>query len=350
MTSNLRGVGLFLVASICLLSSGSVGAATKAVIHLEYTTEYIQGVTVNQTGIGVATVGSTSSTPSVMWPKSIIYSFMSTIVGGTFYNVTSYITDPENPNTFSDTRRGTVFNQAGHLRKSNGPTGKRVFTPDVLNNVDTIHCTGFTTNVTLYPMGTCKPHRGTMSIEPLNPARRYGGTSKLLGNSSSDAVFLFGGSFVDIYFTLLDWSVNGTDIYAHNATIPFDYDVDPGYIYVFPVLFPTFGFKYQQHVILMPATTGRAFAKNTGTDPSTYSENGSFALNKTNLTGTISVVQPSIQNAFPRALNGQVTGDSVFNLGQVLRTTITFLPEPLQLSMLCAGTGLIVIAALSRRR
>ena len=96
-----------------------------------------------------------------------------------------------------------------------------------------------------------------------------------------------------------------------------------------------------------PVTTGMALAKQSqiGT-PTTFSKNGTWNFNATNLTGTISLVQPNIAHGFVFTL-GVLTGTR-FNQANIGTTVITFLPEPAEIALL--GAGLLGIAALYRRR
>ena len=76
---------------------------------------------------------------------------------------------------------------------------------------------------------------------------------------------------------------------------------------------------------------------------------GVNSLNATNLTGTISMVQPFLRNAFNRNQAGAFAG-AANNAAAVRRMTITFLPEPGTVAMLAVATlGLAGLGTLRRR-
>ena len=75
---------------------------------------------------------------------------------------------------------------------------------------------------------------------------------------------------------------------------------------------------------------------------------GSFGLNTANMTGTISLVKPRVDQAFSK-VNGTVVGNSgSLQNGSVHHLKMTFLPEPGQLLLL--GVGVLGLTALYGRR
>lgn len=100
-----------------------------------------------------------------------------------------------------------------------------------------------------------------------------------------------------------------------------------------------------------PFTTGTVFA-GPGSYSTSFSLSGGHSLNTSNLTGTISMVRPFLNNKFARNEAGLFTG-RVFALSGLERLTVTFageVPEPGSIAMLAFGVlGLGGLVGMRRR-
>ncbi len=347
-------IGAVLVASV-LFAGSTAHAAGQALLGIgwkvrgfgigTYAQNLQPGTAMN---FAVADVGSTAVTPSVMWAANQF----SGMKQGSYGPYTQY-----GYPTISSMRQQTYTDQGGALQRSHAgaPAG-----------ITTLMAEAVATTSCVVPGSCFASHPGTLTVNP--GTRQFGGSAKFLRRSVGVglATSTVGGNRTVMF------SANGTPNpqVKSNAYVRLDFtamNTSPA--------FPTPSYQTNQFVIGGSYTTGTVMARHTLGATSTETGTGSFNLNGTNNTGTISVVIPRLafennrcQDKFDTpAAAAQTSGNAdgfcdtdgttaVSYLGtpgassSATAITLTFLPEPAQFSMLAAGVLALVGAGGLRRR
>lgn len=346
--------GAVLVASV-LFAASTAGAAGQAIVALEWKvrgfgigTYAVNAQPGTALDFAVADVGSTAVTPSVMWAPSQFQGSKS----GSYGPYTQY-----GYPTISSMRQQIYTDQGGALVKSHAgaPAG-----------LTTLMASGVATTSCVEPGSCFASHPGTLTVNP--GARKFGGSAKFLRTSigSGLATSTVGGNRT-VMFTAQN---TPNPQVKSNAYVRLNFtamNTSPA--------FPTPSYQTNQFVIGATYTTGTVMARHTIGATSTETGTGSFNLNGTNNTGTISVVVPRLafentrcQDQFDTpAAAPQTSGSAdgfcdtdgttaVSYLGtpsassSATAITLTFLPEPTQIAMLAAGVLSLAGAGAQRRR
>ena len=324
---------MVLFLSTCLmLSALSASASKQAIVSTDVRNVFIApGYTYTiRTGGGVVTVNTTAGTPtpSVMWNSSVLQGNISTTFSGVYSPFVSSM---------------SAFTlKAGTMRKSwtgaAPPGGSALAAP-----VATTKCFASIAPVSPGPPalpGSCFPRPGVGARTP--GAKQYGGTARLLRNNTTVG-------------TVANFSLGGLDlIFFKRSTTP--QGTGPSAVGNYAIR----GTGTRTATVLgtarktmtfdtpNPFTTGQVTAM-ASVFNTQITATGSNNLNPTNLTGTISMVQPFLRNAFNRNQVGAFAG-AANNAAAVRRMTITFLPEPGTVAMLAFGAlGLAGLGTLRRR-
>lgn len=328
---------MVLFLSTCLiLPALSASASKQAFVKINVANVFLfPGYTFTpRQGIGAVTVNTTAGTPtpSVMWNSSVVQG-----------NFSKTFSDPYAP-FLSSVSAFTL--KAGTMRKSwtgaAPPGGSALAAP-----VATAKCFASIAPVAPGPPalpGSCFPRPGVGARTP--GAKQYGGTARLLRHNTTIG-------------TVVNFSVGGLDLINFNRTTT-PQGTGPSAVGNYAIR----GTGTRSATVLgtarktmtfdtpNPFTTGvvTAMAPAYATQ---ITSTGSNNLNPTNLTGTISMVQPFLRNAFNRNQVGAFAG-AANNSGVVRRTTFTFIgevPEPGTVAMLAFGSlGLAGLGTLRRRR
>lgn len=327
---------MVLFLSTCLmLSALSASASKQAVVKIDVRNTFLAPgyVFTIRTGTGAVTVNTTAATPtpSVMWNSSVVQGNFS----GTFSSIYSPFISS----------MSTFTLKAGTMKKSwtgAAPPGGSVLAAPVA----TTKCFASIAPVAPGPPalpGSCFPRPGVGARTP--GAKQYGGTARLLRQNNTIG-------------TAGNFSIGGLDLINFNRfTTP--QGTGPSAVGNYAIR----GTGTRTATMLgtarrtmtfdtpNPFTTGvvTAMAPAFSTQ---LTSTGSNNLNPTNLTGTISMVQPFLRNAFNRNQAGAFAG-AANNSGVIRRTTFTFIgevPEPGTVAMLAFGTlGLAGLGTLRRR-
>lgn len=330
-----------ILAAGTLLSASTASASKQVLVKLDYRAAFFfTGYTLRQnTKITTATVLTTAGTPTppIIWPRGVVagnYTFSATYFSNTPYFFANYHYE----------------NDAGILSKANPnaapASGSTVFPPGLgttlcfANNPGVIHG-----GVPL--PNECFPRIGKMT--------RTGGTKGFGGNARMIRPNSFVGfSLAGVPSGASNWSVRGawTDRltgpgYNGNYGIGLTGDRTNT---VVPVPLAT-----QEHFTTAPHTTGTVGL----TFPASgtiISAMGSHNFNATNLTGMISVVQPTLVNVFSRTKSTGLYAGPRKGFAFMDTVVMTFageVPEPglaLMLSCGVLGVGLLGSSSSRRRR
>ena len=319
--------------TICLmLSALSASASKQAIVTTDIRNVFLApGYTYTiRTGGGVVNVNTTAGTPtpSVMWKSTVLKGNISTTFAGIYSPFVSSMS--------------AFALKAGTMKKSwtgAAPSGGSALAAPAT----TTKCFASIAPVAPGPPalpGSCFPRPGSGARTP--GAKRYGGTARLLRENTTVG-------------TVANFALGGLDIiYFKRSTTP--QGTGPSAVGNYAVR----GTGTRTGTILgtarktmtfdtpNPFTTGQvtAMAPVFNTQITTT---GSNNLNPTNLTGTISMVQPFLRHAFNRNQAGVFAG-AANNAAAVRKVTFTFLPEPGTVAMLAFGAlGIAGLGALRRR-
>jgi len=330
---------LLLGVAVWLSASTAASQSTQAIVRLQYKANFFAGTTFfDASGVGIATIGSTTPTPSVMWGPNIVSGMVTSTYSNTFIPFGSRMT--------------THMNGPGSLRRAHvgaAPTGAGSVVPRPTVGAGTTKCfasSTLTPTVMVGPPalpGSCFPRVGAMSR--VGGSKQFGGTARMLNPGLSiGTIVAFSPTGYDL-FSL--HAYNATPALRGPQTVPGNYGI--------------LGWGLKTHTVLgtqkatmahateAPPTTGMATV--TGADYATMiTMTGSHNFNATNLTGMISTVAPIITPFFDRDAAGNFAGRAGSFSG-VRGVKLTFLPEPSQPLMLASGVlfGLLGIAALKWR-
>ena len=333
ISSALTRLIMVLFLSTCLmLPALSASASKQALVNIDVRNVFIApGYTFTiRTGTGVVTVNTTAATPtpSVMWNSSALQGNFSTTFSSIYSPFISSMS--------------TFTLKAGTIQKSwtgAAPLGGSALAAPVA----TTKCFASIAPVAPGPPalpGSCFPRPGVGARTP--GAKQYGGTARLLRNNTTVG-------------TAANFSVGGLDLlnFYRNTT---PQGTGPSAVGNYAIR----GTGTRTATVLgtarktmtfdtpNPFTTGVVTAMGTAF-ATQITSTGSNNLNPANLTGTISMVQPFLRNAFNRNQAGAFAGPAN-NAAAVRRMTITFLPEPGTVAMLAVGTlGLAGLGTLRRR-
>ena len=325
-----------LLFTLIFLGASAAQAATHALVNVSWKARVLGNDFPYGSGTGIATLGTTPNTPSIMWAQSAIVPYaaystnfglpgMLTITPNGGVNV---ITTSPAYGFYNYLRAGNQFNGPATLRKSFG-TAATAMWPHA------------TTNTTICGGLCVSPTAGTFNITPTNPSRRFGGTARLLRQTT-------GSRF-------------------ERATVGFSQAIYSGVAtpmrFIYPEVVGNYFVRGQgtatnlttlgtQRTVFMdlvgPLTTGRVdVTLTTPATPQQTNYTGSFNLNITNLTGMVSLVQPNLTRSFA-FIDGVLSVPATGGNAAMQITNITFLPEPGQLALL--GAGLLGVAALLQAR
>ena len=326
---------MVLFLSTCLmLPALSASASKQAFVKINVQNTFLApGYTFTpRQGIGIVTVFTTpgTPTPSVMWNSSVVQGTINTT-----------LSDPYAP--FISSMSAFTL-KAGTMRKSwtgAAPSGGSALAAPTA----TTKCFASVAPVAPGPPalpGACFPRPGVGARTP--GAKRYGGTARLLRHNTTIG-------------TAVNFSVGGLDLFNFNRTTT-PQGTGPSAVGNYAIR----GTGTRSATVLgtarktmtfdtpNPFTTGvvTAMAPAYSTQ---ITSTGSNNLNPTNVTGTISMVQPFLRNAFNRNQAGAFAG-AANNAAAVRRTTFTFIgevPEPGTVAMLAFGTlGLAGLGTLRR--
>ena len=331
------------------LTAGSASATQQAVVQVTYAlfnpvffpptyygypvfpSGFIQAI-----GTGTATLNTTAGTPtpSVMLPAGI--ATQSTVSFTAMYAYTPY-----------STRTSMLSIGAATLKKSWAgaamptPNGGGLTTAPVPGNGTTI-CFASVGSVMPGPPAlpnSCFPRTGVLQRAP--GPKRFGGSARLLGTQMfvfSRTNFVTGmdlGTFILV-------GEGGSPMLAGPSSVS-NYGALAWGVQTNTILKTTrTSFNTRQ---APPFTTGSAMflGGNYGTSTN---RTGSHNLNLTNLTGSISLVKPTIGRSFSRQ-GGVYTGGGLA-AGWITDLRVTFLPEPGMALLL--GGGILGLAWLATRR
>lgn len=310
-----------------LIPALHASASQQAVVTISYKNQFAVGTTFTAfTGAGIVTVNTTSPPASVMWPANIISGSRNFTYIGPFTPFASVVSS-----------YGFVAGTISKSQASAAPSGGST----LMGVTATTKC--FKSTATAMPgppalPGSCFPRRGTgLRIPGTN---RFGGTARVLrvGTFLGTLAGITGSDlFVNNVFrtpalegpsAIGNYGIHGTGTFTNTVTgVPRR-----------TVLFDTSA----------PLTTGQVTVM--GGDFGTFlTITGSNNLNTTNLTGTISLVQPVLRNQFSRNAAGVYLGNTLS--AEIGRTvSITFLPEPgATIALACGFLGLGALVTFRRR-
>jgi hypothetical protein len=324
---HLKSIFSFFVASVVVLFvTTSASASNFALMNLnhklignafpQYGATY--GDVGNPTSSPIlATIGSTAGTPTVMWGAGQASDMIT-------------ITSMRPPATPISNRTVTWTDKGGSLGVSAG-------TPSA-------HATNIATAVTSVCLGgylsaplpnACIGRQGSMSSTP--GSKKYGGAAQLLRRSAGSGTFVSGLGTSSFYFQAL----GGT------APPQLGSSRNEGFVKLYDGAGGTNQYSTNARFFGGGYTTGTVMASNTLLYSTSTTGTGSFNLNTTNLTGTISVVVPRLyMNNAPDGAGGYA--GSFAGTGTYAKFTLTFLPEPGQMAML--GSGALMLTGLIRVR
>lgn len=319
-----------LAGSALLLWAATASASQQALVQLSWKEQFIAGTTfVYQAGSGVATVGSTTPTPSIMWPANIVTGAVSFTYSGAYTPFAS--------------RVGTYMNLAATLQKSHAgaaPSGGSTLLP----------VTGATTKcfASIPPVlpgppalpGSCFPRNGTAMRSP--GSKKFGGTARML--MPTQLVGTFVTSSPPGLLNFANFLYYSTPQLTGPGSVAGNYGL--------------FGFGTNTNTVLgtprnnvnmmteAPLTTGVVTAMG-GSLGTAFTRTGSHNFNTANLTGMISMVRPHMNRSFNRDSAGNYIGPGL-TFAAMTVVDVTFLPEPGVTAML--GCGVLGLGGLARLR
>jgi hypothetical protein len=310
-------VAFFTVAVGLLVAVPALAQTKQALVNVQRQSWCCQAGTplVTQSATTVATVGTTTPTPSIYIPSKVLTR-----------NLTTTWTAPLTPYS---KQYISEYNAAATFRRSHplAPTATTTAAPPTS-----------TTQYGSYFM----PRYGTM-IQTPGP-NRFGGTMRIVDNNyyTGQYVASVGYYSFDIYF-------NATPRLT-GPRVPGQYGW-AGYGALTHTSITYYGYPLKIDLKIagryMPSTTGVQYVyQPNGYYITQYTSTGYDNRTPSGLSGTVSMVAPYVLNYVQYIQGAGVVG--TLTLGFANRLTLTFLPEPGRLLML--GCGILALAGLYRLR